>query len=68
MPGLRIQGLFENKEACPKPALEKPWTKSIVAGFPYMPGVKHIQFLMRSPIDWSKIGNSGKQAQKYGKT
>ena len=37
-------------------------------GFPYRPGVKYIQFLMRNPIFSSKIDNSDNQGQNYRKT
>ena len=42
---LTLQGLFKNKEACPKSVVDKPWTNLNCGGFPYMPGVKYIQLL-----------------------
>ena len=63
-----LQGSFKNKEACPRSASEKPWKNLFLGGYPYIQGVKYIQFLTRNPIFRSKMSKSGTGGQKYGKT
>ena len=64
----KVQGMFKNKEACPRPAPEKLRENLFFGGSPYIQGVKYIQLLMRNPIFRLKIANSGKQGQTYRKT
>ena len=62
-----VQGLFKNKEACPKPD-KNSYGNIFVGGFPCMPWVKHVQFLTRHPMLRSNIANSSNPGHKYGKT
>ena len=49
----------------PETSLRKIMGNISFGGFPYMPGVKYIQFVMRNPMLRSKIANSGNQGKTY---